>query len=170
VLTLYAGMKKLACIALALVLAGCSKAPDRLESPSMIISAVLRDGKPVYTLAVTGALLNKTSDTVYLDYRATLVFGEAGKDAKRTPATAIPISVDAVYPFASSPVRLAVTGGDGEFAPLFALFDIPAGEVVKSGSTEDIFINDELIRLEDVSYRAATINSVLREKQNEKNK
>ena len=106
--TLNAGMKNLACIAFALVLAGCSRAPDRLESPSMTIAAQVREGRPVYTLTVTGALLNKTSDTAYLDYRATLLFGEQGRDVKRTPATAIPLGVDAVYPFASSTVRLSL--------------------------------------------------------------
>ncbi|TAL34433.1 MAG: hypothetical protein EPN93_11970 [Spirochaetes bacterium] len=157
-------------IALALVLAGCAKAPDRLESPSMTIRAHARDGKAAFTLTLAAALHNGTSDTVFLDYRARIVFRDPGKDVKETVATVLTLKVGSLYPFATAPVRIEVTGSAEEFAPLFAVFGIPPDEVVKAGSAEDIEIGDELIGLENITYRTADIHTLIKERQNEKNK
>lgn len=163
------GMKRsIAFLSLALV-AGCARAPEKLESPRLVIHASIRDNSVHFTMNLVGGLRNENSDRAFLDYSADAVFSEKGKRLPDSAFNPVRISAPAIFPFETVPVSVIASGGEKDVRPLLDMLEIDYDEVVKSGVTEEIYVPDENIELERVGFRRESIHSILKGKAHEKN-
>ncbi|MBP7602420.1 MAG: hypothetical protein KBA15_00705 [Spirochaetes bacterium] len=151
------------------LLAGCARAPEKLESPRLVIHTTIRDNTVHFTMNLVGGLRNENSDRAFLDYSAEVVFSEKGKRLPDSAFNPVRISVPAIFPFETVPVSVIASGGEKDVRPLLDMLEIAYDDVVKSGATEEIYVPDENIALESVSFRRENIHSILKGKAHEKN-
>ncbi|GEM_PF-559610 len=151
------------------LLAGCTKAPERLESPGAAIRAVIENNTLNFVLTIRAGITNSNSGAALMDYRGEIILKDGGKRLPK-PFGAIPFSVAAIFPFETASVVVEMRGSEHDFKPIFDLFEIQPDDIVKSGSTDDIFINEKYIELKTVSYRKERIEKLIQGKADEKDK
>lgn len=166
------GMKKIVCFILILCIWGCSRLPEKLESPRLVISYGIKNNREVFTVNLLAGLKNNESDRVLFDVEGNVLFREGGGSIEKTPLTVIPFHVVKIFPFETAIISLRATGTGENCRPLFDLFEISRDEIVRNGRSRDISIRNENVKLQIISYRYESIYSVLKDKVrlDEKNK
>ncbi|MCU0844794.1 MAG: hypothetical protein MUC76_07700 [Spirochaetes bacterium] len=162
-------MKRSIALVSLFLIAGCARAPEKLESPRLVIQTTIKDNSVYFTMNLVGGLRNENSDRAFFDYSAEVVFSEKGKTLPESPFNPVRVSVPAIFPFETVPVSVIASGGEKDVRPLLDMLEINYDEVVKSGATEEMYVPDENIELRRVTFRRENIHSILKGKVHEKN-
>lgn len=169
VITLYHSVTKqgtvlIALIVIALSLAGCTKVPDRLITPTLAIEA---QGSAVYTLSLSAGLQNENSDIALLDVKGNVVF----YDPDRSGATvlAVPFELPVILPFDTGIIEVQKTYSEKEIIPLVTLLGSDREKLMHEKSMERTFIEKNKIGIELSGYQKRKILDLLKDKVHEKN-
>lgn len=162
-------MKRSIALVSLFLIAGCARAPEKLESPRLLIQTTIKDNNVYFTMNLVGGLRNENSDRAFFDYSADVVFKEKGRALPGSPFNPVRVSVPAIFPFETVPVSVLASGGEKDVRPLLDMLEINYDEVVKSGATEEMYVPDENIELTRVTFRRENIHSILKGKVHEKN-
>jgi len=72
-------MKRSIALVSLFLIAGCARAPEKLESPRLLIQTTIKDNNVYFTMNLVGGLRNENSDRAFFDYSADVVFKEKGR-------------------------------------------------------------------------------------------
>lgn len=150
-----------------LLIIGCAKVPDKIESPGVKIDIIKEDNKEVYFFRFSGGIKNSNTDVAFTDYKGKAVFKEAGDKGK--VIRSVDIDLKAILPLDSAIIDTKSILKDEEVQPLLKLLDIDWEKLKKEKSAEKFDIDEKHIGLQNVSFNKKCIIDLLKEKLNEKN-
>ncbi len=157
-------MKKVFCLLILAVLAGCAKIPGKIESPRVSMRVVIEQNRPNFIMTVLGGIRNENSAVAILDYEGELILKDNGVPLKKSSVSVLRFKIGRLFPFETAPVSIEVKGSEDDFKPVFDMLEINQDEVIKSGGTDEIYVQDDDIELVTLSYRKADIDSLLKGK------
>lgn len=161
-------MKKYFFIVFIMVLSGCVQIPERLETPVMVIKSAIEDNRGMFTLHIVATIRNPNSAVIIRDLKGRLRFRDGKSMLPESGITAIPFTVKEIFPFESAMVKLEAHGDEKQCRPVFELLGISPDDVIKAGTTREIYIHDKYLKMEINSYLTEKIHKALKGKLNEK--
>jgi hypothetical protein len=148
-----------------LLVAGCVKIPDKLESPVIKIEPVIQDNKEVYRLRFSAGIQNDNSSTALLDVKGAVSFVDPEGGNR---ILSIPFEIPAILPFETGVIESAMVYPENEIMPLVNLLGSDREKLMKNKGLERSFFDDKIVKMKISDYRTEGILTLLGNKLNEK--
>jgi hypothetical protein len=150
----------------AFILAGCTKAPDSVHSPSIKVDYVIEDNTEKYTVHFTGGIRNENNSTVLQDVTGEIVVYRSAE--KQMEALRLPFSLANILPMSTGIIEMAVDKKDTEVDGLLELLNVDREKLQADGSASGLFIGQEKVSVDKLKFTSCNITDLLEEKLNEK--
>ena len=149
-----------------LIMAGCTKIPEKLMSATVRIEQTIKDNKELYSLKLNGGIQNENSDIALMNVRGTIVFYNSGSG--NATIMALPFTLPAVLPFETGVVEITKTYSENEIMPLVTLLGSDKEKLITDKGLERTLSDDKKVRLEISGYKKEKILDLIERKVNEK--
>lgn len=114
-------------ILLALAIAGCTQAPDKLYQPKAIFKAEIKDNDVYYTFYVKGIVYNNNSERIFRNIK-----GEVRISNGKTLAV-LPFEIPPLLPFQKYTLNVEKSGNESTMKPLLDMFRIDVDRLITGG-------------------------------------
>lgn len=140
-----------------IICSACTKMPEKVKSPSIMISSEIINDNEEYIVRFSGGLENENSNTVLKDLKGTVSI--LHKDGS---LVTLPYDLDKVLPFSMGIIDTEKKIDKNIVIRLTELFRINQEEFEQTKKTDTIYIDDDKVELNIDSYEKEDIVKLLK--------
>jgi hypothetical protein len=146
-----------------LLLSACVKAPEQTVAPSVKIDRVESEGKIVYSAMITSGMRNDNPEKALVNVKGSLLISDA-----QGPVVSMPFSLPVILPFTTERIEDKVSLDEAQAKRLAVIIKKDFSELEKKGNVISLFISEEALKIEDLTWSSKGIVSLLKSKMESK--